>query len=147
MRDKISLSISNTIDIKLAYTVFDYLQKRLDGYDLSNIHSAFVELLENIIMHAYERSYDINLVIDFLISSCQLRIDIEDTISRARSTAVLPSQRPNGIIRRTIVASHRNACSFFQAALMPAIDQMTAFKICAMIVSFASPINIPPPLK
>lgn len=78
MHDKISLTISNTIDIKLAYTIFDYLQKRLDDYDLSDIHSAFVELLDNIMMHAYERTYDIDLVIDFLISSCQLRIDIED---------------------------------------------------------------------
>ncbi len=78
MHDKISLKISNTIDIKLAYTIFDYLQKRLDGYDLSDIRNALVELLENIIMHAYERTYDIDLVIDFLISSCQMRIDIED---------------------------------------------------------------------
>lgn len=78
MRDKISLTLSNTADIRLAYTVFDYLQRRLNDYALDDIHSAFKELLENIIMHAYERTYDINLVIDFLISSCQLQIDIED---------------------------------------------------------------------
>ena len=78
MRDKITITISNTIDIQLAHTLFDYLQNRLDVYNLDNLRKAFEELLNNIITHAYERTYDINLVIDFIISSCQLQIDIED---------------------------------------------------------------------
>lgn len=78
MHDKISLTLSNTSDIEVAYLLFHYLQERLDDYDLTNINVAFEELIENIIAHAYERDYDINLVIVFLISSCRLQIDIED---------------------------------------------------------------------
>jgi anti-sigma regulatory factor (Ser/Thr protein kinase)/N-acetylglutamate synthase-like GNAT family acetyltransferase len=78
MRDEISLKITNTADSKLIYHTFTYLKKRLPVSDLDSLEEALMQLIENVLEHAYERDYEIDITVHYYIYSCQLKIDVED---------------------------------------------------------------------
>ncbi len=78
MRDEISLKITNSADSKLIYHTFSYLKKRLTVSDLDPLEEALMQLIENVLEHAYERDYEIDITVHYYIYSCQLKIDVED---------------------------------------------------------------------
>jgi anti-sigma regulatory factor (Ser/Thr protein kinase)/N-acetylglutamate synthase-like GNAT family acetyltransferase len=78
MRDEISLKITNLADTKLIYTTFSYLKERLPVSNLAPLEEALRQLIENVLEHAYERNYDIDLTVYYYIYSCQLKIEVED---------------------------------------------------------------------
>jgi len=78
MRDEISLSISNAADAQLINITFSYLTERLPVSDLAPLQEALMQLIENVLEHAYERDYDIDLTVHYYIYSCQLKIEVED---------------------------------------------------------------------
>ena len=78
MRDEISLKITNKADSKLIYHTFSYLKERLPVTDLAPLEEALMQLIENVLEHAYERNYDINITVHYYIYNCQLEIDVED---------------------------------------------------------------------
>ena len=78
MRDEISLKVTNTADAKLIYHVFSYLKERLPVSNLSPLEEALMQLIENVLEHAYERNYDIDITVHYYIYSFQLKIDVED---------------------------------------------------------------------
>ncbi|MBU1642083.1 hypothetical protein KKE54_01870 [bacterium] len=78
MRDEISLKITNKADSELIYHTFSYLKERLPVTDLSPLEEALMQLIENVLEHAYERNYDIDITVHYYIYNCQLKIDVED---------------------------------------------------------------------
>ncbi|MEN8146770.1 MAG: GNAT family N-acetyltransferase [Campylobacterota bacterium] len=78
MRDEISLKITNTADSRLIYHTFTYLKERLPVSDLSPLEEALMQLIENVLEHAYERDYEIDITVYYYIYSCQLKIEVED---------------------------------------------------------------------
>ncbi len=78
MQDSIVVQISNKAYIPFILSVFTQLQSRLYQTNLSPIKEALHILLDNIIKHAYERAYEIDIRVRFHIQSCELRIDVED---------------------------------------------------------------------
>ena len=78
MRDEIALKITNTADAKLIYHLFSYLKERLPVSDIAPLEEALMQLIENVLEHAYEREYDLDVTVHYYIYSCQLRIDVED---------------------------------------------------------------------
>lgn len=78
MRDEISLKITNTADSKLIYHTFSYLKERLPVSDLAPLEEALMQIIENVLEHAYERDYEIDITVHYYIYSCQLKIDVED---------------------------------------------------------------------
>ena len=78
MRDEIALKVTNTRDISLIYRTFDYIKQKLPVSGLERIEEALSQLIENEMMHAFERPYEIALEVHFYVSSHQLRIDVED---------------------------------------------------------------------
>ncbi len=78
MYDKITLSITNAHDASLIYNTYDYLKAKLPIYEMNNVGEALDQLIENVLKHAYDRSYEIDLKVRFTLSSCQIQIDVED---------------------------------------------------------------------
>ncbi len=78
MRDEISLKITNTADSRLIYHTFTYLKERLPVSDLSPLEEALMQLIENVLEHAYERDYEIDITVYYYIYSCKLKIEVED---------------------------------------------------------------------
>lgn len=78
MRDEIALKITNSADAPLIYHTFAYLKERLPVSDLSPLEEALMQLIENVLEHAYERDYEIDITVKYYIYSCQLKIDVED---------------------------------------------------------------------
>jgi anti-sigma regulatory factor (Ser/Thr protein kinase) len=78
MRDEIALKITNTADAQLIYHLFSHLKERLPVTDLAPMEEALMQLIENVLEHAYERDYDLDVTVHYYIYSCQLRIDVED---------------------------------------------------------------------
>ena len=78
MRDEIALKITNTADAKLIYHLFSHLKERLPVSDLAPMEEALMQLIENVLEHAYERDYDLDVTVHFYIYSCQLKIDVEE---------------------------------------------------------------------
>jgi anti-sigma regulatory factor (Ser/Thr protein kinase)/N-acetylglutamate synthase-like GNAT family acetyltransferase len=78
MRDEIAVKITNTNDIALIYRTFEYLKHKLPIVGLGRIEEALSQLIENEMMHAFERPYEIALHVHFYTSSQQLQIDVED---------------------------------------------------------------------
>lgn len=78
MRDEISLKITNTADSKLIYHTFSYLKERLPVSNLAPIEEALKQIIENVLEHAYERNYEIDITVNYYIYSCQLKVDVED---------------------------------------------------------------------
>ncbi len=78
MRDTISIKITNKAHTSLIYNVLHYLQDSFELFDMKAMEEALGELLENILVHAYERPYDIDLGVTFSIGSCDMRIEVEE---------------------------------------------------------------------
>jgi len=78
MQDDIEIKISNKIYTPFILSAFNQIQSRLFQSNLDPIKEALDILLDNVIQHAYEKSYEIDLSVHFQIESCQLRIDVED---------------------------------------------------------------------
>lgn len=78
MRDDISVKITNKAHTSLIYNVLHYLQDSFPLFDMKPMEEALGELLENILEHAYDRPYDIDLSVTFSIGSCDLRIVVEE---------------------------------------------------------------------
>ncbi len=78
MQDSIVIQISNKAYVPFILSAFTQLQSRLYQTNLSPIKEALHILLDNIIVHAYERAYEIDIRVRFHIQSCELRIDVED---------------------------------------------------------------------
>jgi len=78
MHDSIVIQISNKAYIPFILSAFIQLQSRLHQSNLSPIKEALNILLDNIVKHAYERAYEIDIRVRFHIQSCELRIDVED---------------------------------------------------------------------
>ena len=78
MRDEIAVKVTHTRDIGLIYRTFDYIKHKLPVSGLERIEEALNQLIENEMMHAFERPYEIALHVHFFVSSHQLRIDVED---------------------------------------------------------------------
>jgi anti-sigma regulatory factor (Ser/Thr protein kinase)/N-acetylglutamate synthase-like GNAT family acetyltransferase len=78
MLDSIEIRISNKIYIPFVLSAFDQLRTRLFQTNLEPVKEALQILLNNVIEHAFEQSYEIDLRVRFLVQSCELRIDVED---------------------------------------------------------------------
>ena len=78
MRDEIAIKVTHTRDIGLIYRTFDYIKHKLPISGLERIEEALNQLIENEMMHAFERPYEIALHVHFFVSSHELRIDVED---------------------------------------------------------------------
>ena len=78
MRDEIAVKVTHTRDIGLIYRTFDYIKRKLPISGLERIEEALNQLIENEMMHAFERPYEIALHVHFFVSSHELRIDVED---------------------------------------------------------------------
>ncbi len=79
MQDRIEIHISNKAYTPFILSAFTQLQSRLYQTNLSPIKEALQILLENVIEHAYERAYEIDIRVRFQIQSCELLIDVEDS--------------------------------------------------------------------
>ena len=78
MQDSIKIQISNKAYTPFVLSAFTQLQYRLHQTNLSPIKEALKILLDNVIEHAYERPFEIDIHVSFYIQSCELRIDVED---------------------------------------------------------------------
>ena len=78
MLDSIEIKISNKVYIPFVLSIFDQLRSRLFQTNLEPVKEALQILLHNVIEHAFEKPYEIDLRVRFLIQSCELRIDVED---------------------------------------------------------------------
>ncbi len=78
MKDIIEIKISNKTYTPFILSVFNQLQSRLHQTNLSPLKEALSILLENVTQHAYDRAYEIELNVRFVIQSCDLRIDVQD---------------------------------------------------------------------
>lgn len=78
MQDSITIQISNKVYTPFVLSAFTQLQYRLHQTNLSPIKEALQILLDNVIEHAYERPYEIDIHVSFYIQSCELRIEVED---------------------------------------------------------------------
>jgi len=79
MQDIIEIKISNKAYTPFILSAFKQIQPRLFQTNLEPIKEALSILLDNIIEHAFEQAYEIDLRVQFHIFSCELRIDVEDT--------------------------------------------------------------------
>lgn len=79
MQDSIEIHISNKAYTPFILSAFTQLQSRLYQTNLSPIKEALEILLDNVIEHAYERAYEIDVRVRFQIQSCELHIDVEDS--------------------------------------------------------------------
>jgi len=79
MQDDIEIKISNKAYTPFILSAFNQIQSRLFQSNLDPIKEALDILLNNVIEHAYEKAYEINLRVHFQIQSCELHIDVEDT--------------------------------------------------------------------
>jgi anti-sigma regulatory factor (Ser/Thr protein kinase) len=78
MLDSIEIKISNKAYIPFVLSIFDQLRTRLFQTNLEPVKEALQILLHNVIEHAFEQSYEIDLRVRFLVQSCELRIEVED---------------------------------------------------------------------
>ncbi len=78
MKDIIEIKISNKTYTPFILSVFNQLQSRLHQTNLSPLKEALSILLDNVTQHAYDRAYEIELNVRFIIQSCDLRIDVQD---------------------------------------------------------------------
>lgn len=78
MQDSIKIQISNKAYTPFVLSAFTQLQYRLHQTNLSPIKEALKILLDNVVEHAYERAFEIDIHVSFYIQSCELRIDVED---------------------------------------------------------------------
>ncbi len=78
MLDSIEIKISNKLYIPFVLSAFDQLQTRLFQTNLEPVKEALQILLNNVIEHAFEQPYEIDLRVRFLVQSCELRIEVED---------------------------------------------------------------------
>ena len=78
MLDSIEIKISNKVYIPFVLSAFDQLRSRLFQTNMEPVKEALEILLHNVIEHAFEQPYEIDLRVRFLIQSCELRIDVED---------------------------------------------------------------------
>jgi anti-sigma regulatory factor (Ser/Thr protein kinase) len=78
MLDSIEIKISNKIYIPFVLSAFDQLRTRLFQTNLEPVKEALQILLNNVIEHAFEQPFEIDLRVRFLVQSCELRIDVED---------------------------------------------------------------------
>jgi len=78
MQDSIEIKISNKAYTPFILSAFNQIQARLFQTNLDPLKEALDILLNNVIEHAYEKSYEIELRVHFHILSCELRIDVED---------------------------------------------------------------------
>ena len=78
MLDSIEIKISNKVYIPFVLSAFDQLRTRLFQTNLEPVKEALQILLNNVIEHAFEQPYEIDLRVRFLVQSCELRIDVED---------------------------------------------------------------------
>lgn len=78
MQDSIEIKISNKIYTPFILSAFDQIHSRLFQTNLDPIKEALNILLDNVIEHAFERPYEIDLSVHFHIQSCELRIDVID---------------------------------------------------------------------
>lgn len=79
MQDTIEIKISNKAYTPFILSAFTQLSFRLHASNLTPIKEALTILLNNVIEHAFERPYEIELRVRFYIHSCELRIDVEDS--------------------------------------------------------------------
>ncbi len=79
MQDSIEIHISNKAYTPFILSAFTQLQSRLHQTNLSPIKEALHILLDNVITHAYERPYEIDVRVRFQIQSGELNIDVEDS--------------------------------------------------------------------
>ena len=75
MKDIIEIKISNKTYTPFILSVFNQLQSRLHQTNLSPLKEALSILLDNVTQHAYDRAYEIELNVRFIIQSCDLCID------------------------------------------------------------------------
>lgn len=78
MRDEIILKINSRSDSGLVFTTFDYLKNRLAISALDNLGKALEQLVDNVLKHAFEQSSEISLQVNYYISNCQFKIEVED---------------------------------------------------------------------
>jgi len=78
MQDSIEIKISNKAYTAFILSAFNQIQARLFQTNLEPIKEALDILLDNVISHAYEQPYEIDLRVHFHIFSCELRINVED---------------------------------------------------------------------
>ena len=78
MQDSIEIKISNKAYTPFILSAFNQIQARLFQTNLEPIKEALDILLDNVIQHAYEKAYEIDLRVHFHIRSCELRIEVED---------------------------------------------------------------------
>jgi len=78
MQDSIEIKISNTAYTPFILSAFNQIQACLFQTNLAPLKEALDILLNNVIKHAYEKSYEIDLRVHFHIFSCEIRIDVED---------------------------------------------------------------------
>ncbi len=78
MQDSIEIKISNTAYTPFILSAFDQIHARLHQTNLAPIKEALEILLDNVITHAFEQEYEIDLRVHFIIQSCELRIDVID---------------------------------------------------------------------
>ncbi len=79
MQDSIEIRISNKAYAPFILSAFNQLQSRLFQTNLEPLKEALEILLSNVIEHAFEQPYEIDLRVRFHIQSCELRIDVEDS--------------------------------------------------------------------
>lgn len=78
MLDSIEIKITNKVYIPVVLSAFDQLRTRLFQTNLEPVKEALYILLNNVIEHAFEQPYQIDLRVRFIIQSCELRVDVED---------------------------------------------------------------------
>jgi len=79
MQDNIEIKISNKAYTPFILSAFNQIQARLFQTNLAPIKEALDILLDNVIEHAFTKTYEINLHVNFHIQSCELRIDVIDS--------------------------------------------------------------------
>ncbi len=78
MSDRITLSISNAKDIVLVHNTYYHVTEELPIHNKDNLDSAIEELIENVLMHAYDGENRIFLQVSFITDTCHIEIEVDD---------------------------------------------------------------------
>jgi len=78
MLDSIEIKISNKAYTAFILSAFNQVRSRLFQTNLDPIKEALDILLDNVMEHAFEKPFEIDLRVHFYIHSCELRIDVID---------------------------------------------------------------------
>ncbi len=79
MRDLIEVRLTNKNHFSILKYAYRHLQAILPLRAPEQLSEALENLIENVVMHAYEKTENIDITVRFLITSRQLQIDVEDS--------------------------------------------------------------------